>query len=202
MDTSTHNIFLLYTHCANSSLLYRAEVPITFHCYWQNSQYRHFKSFHHLSITSCGLTDSIYDQEILPTNFTIYHKDQDSSGGGVKIAVRNNINTEIIPLDCCLEVLSLKIGIHSPFVLCIVYIPLSSSLDQYLTLFSYLTEITSGNHPVVIIGDFNLPDINWNTLTATSHISTLFCDLVYDLNFTQHINTTTHIQGNILDLIY
>jgi len=52
-----------------------------------------------------------------------------------------------------------------------------------------------------VIGDFNLPDINCNTLTASSHISSLFCDLVYDLNFTQHIDTATHIHGNILDLI-
>ena len=32
-------------------------------------------------------------------------------------------------------------------------------------------------------------------------ISTLFYDLVYYLNFIQHINTATHIQGNILDVI-
>jgi len=83
-------------------------------------------------VTETWLTDSICDQEILPTNFTNYCKDQDSRGGGVMIAVRNNIHSE---LDCYLEVLSLKIGIHSPFVLCIVYIPPNSSLDQYLTLF-------------------------------------------------------------------
>jgi len=34
-----------------------------------------------------------------------------------------------------------------------------------------------------------------------SYSLTLFCNLVYGLNFTQHINTVTHIQGNILDLI-
>jgi len=72
-------------------------------------------------VTETWLTDSIYDQEILPTNFTIYCKDQDSHGGGIMIAVRNNIHSELIPLDRNLEVLSLKIGIHSPFVPRIVY---------------------------------------------------------------------------------
>jgi len=57
-----------------------------------------------LGVTETWLTDSIYDQEILPTNFTIYHKDRDSRGGGVMIAVRNNIHSELTPLDCNLEV--------------------------------------------------------------------------------------------------
>jgi len=74
--------------------------------------------------------------------------------------------------------------------------PPASALDQYDNLFSYLAEIANENS--IITGDFNVPDINWNTLTAPSHTSSLFCDLVYHLNFTQHIDTATH---NILDPI-
>ena len=53
----------------------------------------------------------------------------------------------------------------------------------------------------LITGDFNLPDINWNTLSSTSQLSNVFCDLVFNLNLAQLNVKPTHIHGNILDLI-
>ena len=52
------------------------------------------------------------------------------------------------------------------------------------------------------MGDFNLPDINWNTLSSTSQLSNVFCDLVFKLNLSQLVDMPTHNQGNILDLIF
>ena len=136
-----------------------------------------------LGVTETWLTDMIFDPEILPTNFIIYRKDRNSRGGGVMIAISNKIHSELMTIDSDLEVLSVKIGTHSSFVLCIVYMPPNSNLDQYQKLFNYLTVLENDNS--VVIGDFNLPDINWNTLSFSSLIA-LFCDLIYDLNFTQH----------------
>ena len=53
----------------------------------------------------------------------------------------------------------------------------------------------------ILVGDFNLPDINWDTLSAQSATSELFCDFVFDNNLTQFVNNPTHIKGNTLFLI-
>ena len=39
--------------------------------------------------------------------------------------------------------------------------------------------------PVIAIGDYNLPGIDWETLSGDSPVSNTFCDLVFDLNLTQ-----------------
>lgn len=59
----------------------------------------------------------------------------------------------------------------------------------------YITEIFVGH------GDFNLPDVQWDTLSSTSLTSCAFCDFVFDHSLTQLINHPTHVQGNILDLV-
>ena len=54
---------------------------------------------------------------------------------------------------------------------------------------------------VLITGDFNLPDINWSTLTSSSSLSHLFCEFVFDNNLTQLVEGPTHCKGNCLDLV-
>ena len=53
----------------------------------------------------------------------------------------------------------------------------------------------------MIIGDFNLPDIDWDLLSGESRQSTNFCELIVHLNLCQLITSSTHNAGNILDLI-
>ena len=59
----------------------------------------------------------------------------------------------------------------------------------------------SPSHNHIIIGDFNMPDIDWSTLSAISTYSNSFCDAVYDNNLYQLITVPTHIKGNTLDLL-
>ena len=51
------------------------------------------------------------------------------------------------------------------------------------------------------MGDFNVPDINWSTLVGSTHFSNQFCDVVFDLNLSQLVDSSTHKQGNILNLV-
>jgi len=55
--------------------------------------------------------------------------------------------------------------------------------------------------PVVIMGDFNIPDVNWSTLSANLKFSSKFCDLLFQYNFIQIIESPNQVQGHILDLI-
>lgn len=68
---------------------------------------------------------------------------------------------------------------------------------------SGLTQIIQSNPSTVSVfdGDFNLPDIQWDTLSSTSSSSSAFCDFVFDNSLIQLINQPTHVKGNILDLV-
>jgi len=51
------------------------------------------------------------------------------------------------------------------------------------------------------LGDFNFIDISWDSLCGLSPSSVKFCDIIFNLNFSQLICEPTHIAGNVLDLI-
>ena len=85
-------------------------------------------------------------------------------------------------------------------MLCAVYLPPYSCSTHCLDLCNYLSDLSS-NNKVIILGDFNFPSINWQSLLGTSETSILFCDFVYDNNLDQLVTEPTHVKGNILDLI-
>ena len=151
--------------------------------------------------TETWLTDSISDFEILPTKFSIFRKDRSSRGGGVLIAVDASLPCSIISSPSTLEVITVSIGIHLPVILCTVYVPPNSTDDYQVSLLNYLTELSSSSAHVIIVGDFNLPDINWSSLTGMSSSSKLFCEFVFDNNLIQHVDSPTHVKGNILDIV-
>lgn len=66
---------------------------------------------------------------------------------------------------------------------------------------SYLSTLAGASCKLVIVGDFNYPDISWHSLTGDSVASKLFCDVVFDGNLSQLVNVPTHAWGNILDLV-
>ena len=52
------------------------------------------------------------------------------------------------------------------------------------------------------MGDFNVPDINWNTLSGSTTFSIQLCDLVFQYDLSQIVDCPTHTAGNVLDLIF
>ena len=57
------------------------------------------------------------------------------------------------------------------------------------------------NEDILILGDFNAPDINWSTVSASSAASITLCELVFQNNLLQIIPESTHLLGDVLDLI-
>ena len=87
--------------------------------------------------------------------------------------------------------------------LCCIYIPPCTDdllLSEVIQYFSTLINSYPRNS-LVLVGDFNLPDINWDNLTASSTASRTFCDFIFDNALLQVVDTSTHSKGNILDLI-
>ena len=101
-------------------------------------------------------------------------------------------------LPSTLEVITVSIGIHLTVVLYTVYVPPNSSDDYQVSLLNCLTELSSSSAHVIIVGDFNLPDINCLLLLVCLK---LFCEFVFDNNLIQHVDSPTHVKGNILDIV-
>ena len=160
------------------------------------------KPYNIYCITETWLNDCFYDNEILPCEYTIYRKDRGSRGGGVLIAVNKSISSTLIssPSDLELVAINLDVG-NSSITVCTVYVPPTASAVYHTNLLSYLRNLTLSVKSVVIVGDFNFPDICWSTLSGSSPISNAFCDFVYESNLTQLVDCSTHIMGNTLDLL-
>ena len=54
---------------------------------------------------------------------------------------------------------------------------------------------------VIILSDFNTPDIDWSTLTAEYNFSLQLCNLIFQYNYSQVITSPSHKHGNLLHLI-
>ena len=158
---------------------------------------------HIFAITETWLSGSVYNGKILLNNFIIYRCDRSSRGGGVLIAVKDTIPNLLLPTPTSnLKVLTVQIGIERPpLILCLAYIPPNAAAHTCEPLLTHLYDLGSRYNSLLILGNFNISDVNWDTLTATSSISDSFCDLAFNLNLFQLIKNPTHTQGNILDIM-
>ena len=71
--------------------------------------------------------------------------------------------------------------------------------DQDPLLQNYLR--TSGPFDL-ILGAFNLPHIDWQTQTSSTHTEETYLELFQDLFLHQHVEEPTHERGNVLDLVF
>ena len=158
--------------------------------------------YHIYCITESWLSNSVFDCEILPCNYTLYRKDRGSRGGGVLVAVSESVPSVLIPSPEDLEIIAVNLHcLNGPITLCTVYVSPNSGDDYHKRLISYLIHVTSSAVNVIIVGDFNLPDICWSTLMGQSPFSNSFCDFVCEYNLSQLVDCPTHAKGNILDLV-
>ena len=126
--------------------------------------------------------------------------DRDSRGGGVLLAINVSIPSMQIQSPTNLEIIAVKLFGPTTIITCVVYAPPNAGLNYYDQVTQYLHSITN-NEKVLIVGDFNLPDINWASMTSSSESSSKFCDYVFEDNLTQLVFNPTHNKGNTLDLV-
>ena len=84
--------------------------------------------------------------------------------------------------------------------MCVVCIPRDKVTTSSNDLLVYLKSISHHGN-IIILGDFNLPDINWDYLVGSSPFSNDFWDFVFDNNLVQLVCGPTHNLGNTLDLV-
>ena len=115
----------------------------------------------------------IYNSEILPTNYLIYRKDRKSRGGGVLIAVNDKIPSKLILKHPLLELLSVELSLNPKLILICLYIPPNCSDDYKREVINYLYSLPEDD--LILLGDLNIPDIDWDTLNASTPFSQQVC---------------------------
>ena len=162
-----------------------------------------------IAITETWLHNNIDDNELLPNSYNIHRKDRESRGGGVLLAVKSNISCfrrcDLEESDC--ELLRGKIPFKdsSSYFFGVFYRPPSRDLTYLEVLAKSLDKVSliSEHANILLFGDFNLPDIDWDliSLLQPNSLSDCFCDDI--LNFfslSQLINQPTRLDA-VLDLV-
>ena len=121
------------------------------------------------------VTETMFDcdierAEINVPNFTPFRKDRQNGkeGGGSCIYVHESIRaTELKSFDCNDSVAVFVETDPYPFVLVCVYRSQSLSVEDNYNIIEQINKIDiKEGHEMVVLGDFNLPNVAWNTGTV------------------------------------
>ena len=173
-------------------------------------------------LTETWLSKEHLDNEILPDSiYKIYRKDRSKrshppdpdnpnkfrrKGGGVLIAVKTGISIENDKIDVSSRAEMISVSLKSNNTCyCITACYRVGTLGE-----KNCNEIEKHLRNVVsrrkfkahfVVGDFNLPEVNWSDGVSPTLLGGRFIDLFNDLGLTQMINQPTHEKGKVLDLL-
>ena len=174
-------------------------------------------------LTETWLSKEHLDNEILPDSYyKVYRKDRSkrshppdpnnpnkfrTKGGGVLIAVKTSIEVENDRVDVSTKSEMISVSLKSNNTdYCITACYRVGTLGDL-----NLNEIERHLRNVVsrkkfkahfIVGDFNLPEVDWSEGQSSTQLGRRFIDLFNDLGFVQMMNQPTHEKGKILDLLF
>lgn len=123
---------------------------------------------------------------------------------GVCFYIQDSISFQTVQCDCH-NVVIIHLILFSVFLV-LVYRPPSASLQDNVKLVHFLSEFCKDKE-VVIMGDFNLPEVNWLVHNAMSlhypPLTQMFMDTFNILGLTQWVKDSTfYPSGNIIDLVF
>ena len=82
-----------------------------------------------------------------------------------------------------------------------LFIQQERAFQHFTQVVQSMEALSSLNKQLILHSDFNAPNIDWSTQSASTITSTMLCDLIFHLNFTQVIIEPTHVKGGILYLL-
>lgn len=180
-------------------------------------------SYDVLVLTETWLTPNFYNNELYMDNFTVYRKDRlaDTSpfsrGGGVLVAVSNNIQSIGLPSSPNIEDVFVLLGSGKNIVIMgAVYFPPRSPSDVYQSFSSDL-DLLVEKYPsafICLLGDFNLPRCRWEITPFSSNAYppqgtplgvTDALEVLSTMSSFHNLyqnNQVTNVHGSILDLVF
>ena len=159
---------------------------------------------HVIGITESWTTDEIADSEISLNGYTLFRRDrgENKRGGGVLLYVSSDLvvslRDDIGRAQLCESVWCDIICGAEKTLLGVCYRPPDSKAEDDEKLFETLKVVS--DETVLIMGDFNFPNINWDLKSAGNCSSNKFLDCIQDCFLWQHVDVATR-GDNILDLV-
>ena len=176
----------------------------------------HLKANNHIDLmffTESWLSTKITDSMLYIDNFSVMRADRVYSGGG-GVALLYNNKCKVKQVFCSLpsnvysnnfEYLCVDYFVkNSAIRLLCFYLPpkFSSCIETIKVMCQIICQLTVHNKPCFILGDFNLPKINWDI--PSSHGGPAhdeFLKFCVTENWFQQVCSPTHKKLNILDLV-
>ena len=120
------------------------------------------------------LNKNIASAELFPPTYDVYRKDRSDGYGGVLIAIKKIFIAEQVSYNnnkCEAVFIKLPLDGKKTLIIGSVYRPPSSSSEYMEDLCSAINDIHRRHRNAVLWlgGDFNLPDVNWETLSTEGH---------------------------------
>ena len=163
------------------------------------------RNFDIIAVTETHLDDSIRSSELFPQNYRVFRRDRNRKGGGVLVAVNENIicnERDILEgNDAELLMIDIHYSRDKSIVFGVFYRPPSSD-SKCLEILQRNLESLSHLSNIILVGDFNFKDIDWkNNLFLNYSINyELFSDILSG-NFLNQMVLQPTRDDSILDLI-
>ena len=141
--------------------------------------------------------------------FKLYRKDRsivnDKKGGGVALYVKNSLNSvecDLLNAESCESVwCRIAADKSNSFIVGVCYRSPDADGNEVDILFQTIKTACTNNKSVLILGDFNYPNIDWLTFRGGGNNDYEFLKLILDCYLEQHVQVGTRGK-NILDLIF
>ena len=130
-----------------------------------------------------------------------------TKGGGVLIAVKADIDVENDKVDVSSKAEMLSVSLkanNTSYCISACYRVGTLGVENLNEIERHLRNVASRKKfkAHYVIGDFNLPEINWLESQSSTELGRRFIDLFNDLGLVQMINQPTHEKGKTLDLLF
>jgi len=160
-----------------------------------------------IGITESWTNSDIADAELMVPGYDLFRKDRpvSSRGGGVLLYVKSIFHAvEYRPRTAFPEHIwcTLDVDGGKNLLVGVCYRTPNNDIfnfDNNRRLNDLIVEL-GGSEMLLLMGDFNYPDINWEDLSASSVTSQMFVDSLEDHFLVQHVKNNTR-KDSLLDLV-
>ena len=191
----------LYLNC-RSAAKPRALDSLKLYCITHN--------IHLVFMVETWFTTSVTDAELsFNGKFNVFRRDRQSRGGGVCLLARRSLTVVDRTTTNSCESVAIDVMSGSDRIrLTCSYVSNSGNalqrLDRISTTCDWLDQNCDTDAPILALGDFNLPGIDWSVRQSDESVSleNTLVNCAFRNNLSQLVKEPTHLSGSILDLIF
>lgn len=162
-----------------------------------------------ICVTESWLSQDIPSSLVCPSDYNAVRFDRSTKGGGVIVFIRKLLNFTLvnIPTEFSnIEIVCFDINLHNVSSRIIAYYRPPGYGHDALTYatnsVTLLKKLCSTHSDIYLLGDFNLPDIDWSMYHSPNNsVYNEFMNFINSYGLYQHVNCPTR-NANTLDLVF